>query len=181
MKRLILVRHAKSCWENTDLPDFERPLNHRGLTSAPKMADILAGLVKPPDLIITSPAVRAQSTAGIFAAGLGIKASNIQSVSDLYEAEAVSLLKIVQQLPDNLSAVCLIGHNPGLTEFINQSCDLAIENFPTAAVMVIDFDSATWKKIEWSQTERSEIEQNLVPQKQGAVRFYICPKILKQI
>ncbi|MCP5206681.1 MAG: histidine phosphatase family protein [Hahellaceae bacterium] len=145
MKRLMLVRHAKSSWKDESLADFDRPLNRRGEKSAPKVAAFLKNIFPCPDLMVASPAVRTKTTASIFASHFNYDEEKIFLNTRLYMCEPRTLLDVVSYLPDNVSFVALFGHNPALTEAIDLLCDVTIENFATCATLVIDFDCSSWK------------------------------------
>src|SRR5262245_44557478 len=116
MKTLFLIRHAKSSWAEPGLSDRERPLNDRGRRDAPKMGKRLAKRDAVPDLILSSPAVRALETAEIIAEKLDYRRKDIVVVDRLYGVAADDLLALIQKLDDKLQRVMLFGHNPGLTE-----------------------------------------------------------------
>ncbi len=152
MKTLFLIRHAKSSWDDTALPDKERPLNDRGLRDAPRMAERLAKRDAKPDLILSSPAVRALRTAEIFANKLDYQRKEIVVSERLYAAEADDLLDVIQQLGDSVRRVMLFGHNPELTELAHRiSGD--ITHMPTCAVAEFTFDAKSWSGIGKIQPE----------------------------
>ena len=146
MKTLILIRHAKSSWDDSSLPDRDRPLSARGERAAPKMGKRLAKRDVKPDLILSSPATRAFTTAEIIAKKLGYKLKNIAVDNRLYGGEADDLLGVVHELSDKLDRVMLFGHNPELTELANRlSSD--ITHMPTCAVAEFRFDAKSWSSI----------------------------------
>lgn len=143
MKRITLIRHAKSDW-HASLADFDRPLNARGEAAAPHMAAHLAEFFEPPDQLISSPAVRALRTAQHIAVGLGITEADIQTRDDLYNASLEDLLQVIQQTDVQWGHLMLIAHNPGITELANQLTDSHIDNLVTCAVLGADLDIANW-------------------------------------
>lgn len=147
MRTLFLIRHAKSSWGNPGLRDFDRPLNDRGLHDAPKMAQLLVALGIKPDLLVSSPAKRALTTAQFFAEAFKIEAAAIQREANIYEAFPQEILRIISALPEAASTVFLFGHNPTFTEVANQFAgeDL-IENVPTCGMVKISSDAQTWKE-----------------------------------
>lgn len=147
MKRLYLVRHAKSSWKNPELTDFDRPLNKRGKRDAPIMGQRLRRAGERPDLIISSPAKRAAKTAKVLAGEIAYPRENISWVDELYGAGAQTLFEIVTDLDDSVSRVMLVAHNPGLTFFAEFLTGIAIENIPTSGVFAIDFDTSSWRDI----------------------------------
>ena len=113
MKQLILVRHAKSSWDNFSQKDFDRPLNDSGKRDAPVMAEGIKTRVTHLDAIITSPAKRALATAKIFADAFTIKSKNLLQEVALYHASPETLQKTIVSLSDSFNTVALFAHNPG--------------------------------------------------------------------
>ena len=146
MKTIYLVRHAKSDWKNAaHTGDFNRTLNERGMKAAPFMADLLKKKNIIPELVISSPASRALTTAEIFCDILGYPKEQIQQRIEIYEGGVLNLLKVVQQIPENFTTAMLFGHNPMLTEFANLLAGSYIENLATCGVARIDLDIESWK------------------------------------
>jgi phosphohistidine phosphatase len=116
MKRLTLVRHAKSSWKNAALADSDRPLSGRGKQDAPRMGAFLASQGIVPDIILASPARRARKTAQLLAAAIPAAAGRILLDPALYEASAEALLERVRALDETWQHVMLVGHNPGLPD-----------------------------------------------------------------
>jgi phosphohistidine phosphatase len=146
MKTLFLVRHAKSSWDDAALTDKDRPLNDRGRRDAPKMGTRLAKRAVKPDLILSSPAVRALSTAEIIAQKLDYRRKDIAVTERLYAVEADDLLDVIHQLGDKVERVMLIGHNPELTELAHRLSG-EITHMPTCAVAELKFDAKSWSVI----------------------------------
>ncbi|MEI8186728.1 MAG: histidine phosphatase family protein [Chlorobiaceae bacterium] len=145
MKTLYLVRHAKSDWGNALAGDFERTLNERGMKNAPFMAAILKQKKVTPELVITSPANRACTTAEIFCETLGYPKEMIQKRIEIYEGGARQLLKIVQQINESCTTVMLFGHNPTITDFSNLLAGYHIDSLVTCGVVRIDLEIKSWK------------------------------------
>jgi len=151
MKRLILLRHAKSSWEDSRREDFDRPLAPRGQRAATAMARYLADEGLAPDLVLCSASRRTVDTWKRLARALGGTVA-VRIEPDLYLAEAHALLDRVRAAPAEASSVLLIAHNPGmhaLARFlVGKGDDDALARlaakFPTAALAVIDFDGAQW-------------------------------------
>ena len=145
-KTLLLVRHAKSSWDDVTLPDKERPLADRGKRDAPLMGKRLAKRQVRPDLILSSPARRALSTAGIIAKELNYRAEDIVVDERLYATDADMLLDVIGELSDKLKCVMLFGHNP---EFADLAQRLSNEPalMPTCAVAQFTFESTPWSSI----------------------------------
>jgi len=148
IKILYIARHAKSDWDDSSLSDFERPLKKRGEKDAPMMGKILYSKDVQPDLIISSPAKRAISTAHILAREIKYPAEKIVTNEDIYEASTSELLDIIEQLDDKLKSVMLIGHNPSFTRLANYLTEQYFDNIPTCGVVAIAFDVLEWKMIE---------------------------------
>ena len=142
----LLIRHAKSSWDDAALPDKDRPLNDRGRRDAPKMGKRLAKRDVKPDLILSSPAVRALRTAEIIAKKLDYRRKKIVVNERLYAVEADDLLDVIHQLGDKVERVMLFGHNPELTELAHRLSG-EITRMPTCAVAEFTFDAKSWSKI----------------------------------
>lgn len=146
-KKLFIVRHAKSSWSHPHLSDFERPLNERGINDAPEMGKRLLALEPNIDLILSSPANRAITTAREIALVLGIEPKDIKQNSDLYHAHASTMRKIISQTNDECQTIMLFGHNPGLTYLVEDLCDFDIDNLPTCGVCGIEFQVESWAEV----------------------------------
>ncbi len=147
MKTLYLARHAKSSWKYPKLDDFERPLNKRGRKNVPLMGSVLAKLKVAPDLIISSPANRAAMTARVLAAAIDYPLENIQYSEAIYEFSEFALIEVIQQIDDELKAVMLFGHNPGITGLANYVGDQSISNIPTCGVFCAELNISSWADI----------------------------------
>jgi phosphohistidine phosphatase len=147
-RRLILIRHAKSSWDHPDLEDFERPLNARGRRDAPRMAEHLRASGLKPDRLLSSPALRAVSTARAFAAGLSMDLRDVALDSRIYEASAGELCAVVHSQPDEARTLMLFGHNPGISQFARWLCaESAVSDVPTCAVIELEFDIDRWSQL----------------------------------
>jgi phosphohistidine phosphatase len=113
MKKLLLLRHAKSSWDDESLADFDRPLAPRGREAAPPMGRELARRGWLPEAVLVSPSVRTRQTWELVAAELGMKPA-VKFPTGLYEATAEALLEEIRRTPDSTGVLLLIGHNPGL-------------------------------------------------------------------
>ena len=143
-KILYLVRHAKSSWSDASLADRDRPLNKRGRRSAPEMGKRLAVKGHLPELIISSPAKRAFSTAKKIAKELAFDKSEIIADESLYFSGTRSMENLLEGLDDRYQRVMIVGHNPAMTSLLNVLSDSSVDNMPTCAIAVIDFDMASW-------------------------------------
>ena len=148
-KQLFLIRHGKSDWADIQLSDFNRPLNARGNRNAPEMAERILKKDLVPQLIVSSPALRALFTARHFARVWNKPAGQIQLEIDIYEANTTALLNAVNSLSDDFNRIALFGHNPGLTDFANYLSDANIYNIPTAGTVLIEFSVDKWSEISY--------------------------------
>ena len=146
MKTLFLVRHAKSSRDDPTLPDKERPLNDRGMRDAPSMGERLARQDAQPDVILSSPAVRALATAEIIAKKLDYKVKDIVVDERLYAAAPDDLLEVIHDLGDKPKRVMLFGHNPELSELAHRLSS-KITDMPTCAVAEFSFDTKSWSTV----------------------------------
>ena len=145
MRKLILLRHAKSSWKDTSLDDFDRPLNRRGKKDAPIMADKLVMRKIKIDLIISSPAKRTTETAKIFANILGYQ-SEIIFNDKLYGASYNEILEVINLIDDKYQNVLLVCHNPGITDLANYISNYFIENISTSGIVGLSTNNS-WKNI----------------------------------
>lgn len=134
MKTLYLVRHAKSDWNNGNLPDIDRPLNTRGYRDALVMSNLMKEKKVLPEVIITSPAIRAISTALIFCRNLNFDASKIIIYPDLYETSVKQYLECISKVDDRFKSVMLFAHNPTITNFANSLTKSFTDSFPTCGI-----------------------------------------------
>ncbi len=144
MKSIIIIRHAKSSWSNNDLPDFERPLNHRGEKDAPEMAKRLKKRMPAIDAFISSPAKRALTTATFFAEEYGLKKKDITQVQQLYMADVRNFYDVIKKIDDDIHVAVIFSHNPGITDFANTLTNTRVDDMPTCAIFAIDADVASW-------------------------------------
>lgn len=147
MKTLLLTRHAKSSWDDPALPDFDRPLNKRGKHDAPRMGKWLAKQDIIPSRIISSPARRARNTAKVFAKALAFPVEKIRYEDSLYGADCQQLLMLIRQISDHHDRILLVGHNPGITDAVNNLTDADVANVPTCGVAVIEFTANSWEEV----------------------------------
>ncbi|WP_223508770.1 MULTISPECIES: SixA phosphatase family protein [unclassified Pseudomonas] len=146
MKTLFLVRHAKSSWDDTSLPDRDRPLADRGRRDVAKMGKRLAERNVKLDLIMSSPATRALATAQVIANLLDFRRKEIVVNDRLYACEMDDLLDVIQELGDKLKRVMLVGHNPELTDLAHQLSS-EVTQMPTCAIAEFKFDAKSWSGI----------------------------------
>ena len=148
MKRLTLLRHAKSSWTEVSLADHDRVLSERGERDAPKMGKRMAAQKVRPSLIIASSAARARATAKFIAEALKYPAEFLQVEKELYLATSDQILELVCNQEDNFSDLLLIGHNPGITDLANRLLpSISLNNLPTSGVIALDFDTKKWSEL----------------------------------
>ncbi len=147
MRRLTLVRHAKSSWANPGTPDRDRPLAARGERDSRKMGRRLVARKARPSLILASSAVRAHMTAKAIAAALKYPSEFLQIEDEIYLASPAEITDLVRRQRDDFSDLMIVGHNPGLTDLVNELLpDLRLENLPTGGVVAIDSDAESWSE-----------------------------------
>ena len=153
MKTLTIVRHAKSSWKDTSLKDRDRPLNKRGEKDAPMMGKRIDAAGVRPSLIVSSPAVRAWTTAKAAAKALNYPAEFLQRENQLYLASLDDLLDVVVAQDNKFNNIMVVAHNPGLTDFANFLQPGLTHNLPTAGVVTVNIDQDHWNLYERPKTE----------------------------
>jgi len=157
MKRLFIIRHAKSNWDNLLIKDFDRPLNKRGEKDAPRMAKRLKESRVFPDVILSSPAKRALATCQEFCRILKLPEKQIITQQKLYHANEDDILDVVRNIKDRKGdeeeIVFLFGHNPGLTEFVNSLLNEDIDNIPTCGIVSCALTAKSWDDVTWGSGE----------------------------
>ncbi len=153
MKTLLLLRHAKSSWKESHLADHDRPLNKRGQSDAPRIGTLIVQEHIQPDLIVSSTALRARSTAEAVA-DFCCHPEAINEVRDLYLAPPMTYIETAQCFPNHLDRVMMVGHNPGISQLLYRltGCD---EDFPTAALAQIEIPVEDWGDL--CETTRGEL------------------------
>lgn len=147
MKTVYIVRHAKSSWDISGIPDEERPLLEKGKKRTKKIIDFLHRQDISVDYIISSHAVRALETAKILAHALNYPKDNIKVDPHIYFANGNSIFNQFYDLPDQYNSVMIVGHNPALTDLVNHYLRPKIDNLPTSGVVSITFDTDQWERI----------------------------------
>ncbi len=150
MKSILLVRHAKSSWENPAMKDFDRTLNDRGNKDAPMMARRLLDKKLEIDLFVSSPAVRAYSTAKYFHESFNSKKELLITVPELYHASVSDFYQTIHSLDDRFDTVAIFSHNPGINEMVNSLGVAKVDNMPTCAIFAVRADINNWKDFEQS-------------------------------
>jgi phosphohistidine phosphatase len=142
MKRtLLLMRHAKSSWNDTSVNDSKRPLNKRGAHDAPMMGKRLKGLNYHCDRLIVSTATRAYETAKAVANAMGYKGSIVKD-ERLYMADIDNYLEVIAEVDEAVKHLMIVSHNPGTEAFFTYLTGERVEKFPTAAYALIEIDSS---------------------------------------
>ena len=143
MKKIVLIRHAKSDWDNPWLEDHDRPLADRGVKDAQKMAKRLKKRILKPEIILSSTALRAVETAKITTKELNLPEEEIRFEKKLYHASPGTLLKYIHLQKDSKNTLLIFGHNPGLNELITYLGG-KIENLPTSGQFGFILKSDRW-------------------------------------
>lgn len=162
MKKLLIVRHAKSDWSNPHLRDFERMLNQKGLADAMDMAHRLKEKNILPEHVVSSPAVRALNTCEIICKELKVPQTNIELNKNIYEASHKTLLQIINGFDDSHNLIALFGHNNGITDLIDYLTNADIFDVPTCGMVLIEFPFESW---------------SMISRDTGSVLFYDYPKL----
>lgn len=144
MKTIVLIRHAKSSWSNFEIPDIERPLNERGKKNAGEMALRLFKKNILIEAILSSPAVRARSTAEYFANEYQIDSKDIIIVPELYMANSAAFIQAIRHAPPGVDIIAVFSHNNGITEFANTLTHVRIDHMPTCSMFAITTDIRSW-------------------------------------
>ncbi|CAN5561594.1 histidine phosphatase family protein [soil metagenome] len=145
MKTLLLLRHAKSSWKDSSLPDFERPLNDRGRKAAELLGKLIAKQNISIDLVISSPAVRARQTIDLVLRAAR-RSPELRFDQRVYEASPSCLLEITSQIEDDRQCVLLVGHNPGMEELLALLVGVE-QHMPTASLAKVSLSTKKWDKI----------------------------------
>lgn len=144
MKRILIIRHAKSSWDDPAQPDFERTLNERGKRDAPQMAKRLLEKAISIDAFLSSPAKRARKTATLFAEEYGINKESIILIPELYHASPANFWEAIIQAPAEAGTIAVFSHNPGITEFVNMLTEVRVDDMPTCAIFGAEANCETW-------------------------------------
>ncbi|MBL7138884.1 MAG: histidine phosphatase family protein [Bacteroidales bacterium] len=164
MKTLYLIRHAKSSWDHPGLSDIERPLMKKGVAKSRRVINYLKGRGVHPDLIISSPAVRAIETANLFAVGLGYPLADVVVERKIYDGYYDRILDIIYATPNDIESLMIVGHNPTITNLANLFLHPGIDDMPTSCIVAICFETLKWEE---------------VPNADARQLFIFSPKMLK--
>ena len=164
MKTILLLRHGKSDWEAEYGEDHERPLAKRGRSAAKRAGSFLRSAGTLPDLVLTSPAVRAADTVRL-AAAAGNWTCPIETRRELYQGSLEEILEVVRACPDSAQTVLLAGHEPAWSQLAGALIGGAQIRLPTAAVARIDLPADSWREAAFGA---------------GVLNWLITPKLLKR-
>ncbi|MFD1613612.1 SixA phosphatase family protein [Gelatiniphilus marinus] len=160
MKTLILIRHAKSSWKH-DVIDHQRPLNKRGTEDAKAVSNHLKASNLAINKVLTSDAVRAQTTANTFISNLKIDKTLVESNHDLYDFSGYNLVKTIKAVDASVNKLMVFGHNHAITHFVNTYGDMHIENVPTCGVTIIEFNISNWADLVKGKTVQTIFPKTL--------------------
>ncbi len=164
MKRVVIVRHAKSVHYGYE-DDFNRDLSDRGKNDAKLVSTEMYKKGILPDVMISSPAKRAMKTARIFAENLHFEKRNISEVQDIYDGLTTSeFLELIHQLPENVETAFFFGHNPGFHYFVSNLLEIFHDEMPTCSSVGIDFEVDIWQDVQ---------------ARTGQKAFHFVPRMLK--
>lgn len=161
MKKLLLVRHAKA--ESTEYSDIERPLSEIGMKDAKIIGKFLKNNSISPDIIISSPALRAKQTAELISQEFSFQKESIIFDNSLYDIDAVSLINYISNLSNKFNSIILVGHNPTFAETLSIFLNKSSVNMPPAAVALLSSDAYSWCDF----------------RKNCCLEFFINPKLVK--
>ena len=164
VKTVYIVRHAKSSWDNFELSDHDRPLMTVGIKKTEKIINYLNSNNIDPEVIISSTAIRAFETAKLIAEGIGYKTDNIITRKSIYHAGVDEIYSELFSLDNSINSVMIVGHNPTLTDFVNDFVKPEIDNLPTSSVFSVELKADKWEKVSNSKFK---------------VNFMVFPRMLK--
>jgi phosphohistidine phosphatase len=160
MKNLIIIRHAKSSWNNF-CQDSSRPLEQRGIDDAHLVASDCIKFLPSDFIIFSSPATRASETALIFASTILYPLESIVFRDDLYTFDENKLERIIKSIGNDFENVILFGHNEAITNFVNKFGDIFIDNVPTSGLVWLQFETDNWEKIGKGKIKKTIFPRNL--------------------
>lgn len=169
MKYILLMRHAKSSWEDASLQDFDRPLANRGLKDAPRIGKYLKMSGYKPDYIVSSPAQRAKETTLLAVEAMKCEENIIRWEEDLYFSSTQAYLNAIQSAPEHADTVMLVGHNPlmeSVSAGLSSGNDRSILRMPTAGLICFESYAYQWESINWGSCQ---------------IKWMVIPRLLKEI
>ncbi|CAM3844414.1 phosphohistidine phosphatase [Vibrio aerogenes CECT 7868] len=148
IKTIHLIRHAKSSWKDESLADIKRPLNKRGLRTAPVMAKVICQAGCDFQAVFCSPAVRAQATIQLMHQSLPELDFHWETIADLYTFDSRDLLAWCRSMDDSLNEIVIVGHNPALTDLCEMLSGCEIKHIPTCGyVKLVSASPLKWHQI----------------------------------
>lgn len=151
MKRLYIIRHAKSSWKHS-VSDLRRPLKKRGVNDAELIAKHTVKLFNNPDIILCSPSKRTTQTASVFIENWKLTSDIINYINDLYDFSGENLIKTIKECNNDVNSVMIFAHNFAVTEFVNTFGTIDVNSVPTCGFVVIDFDIDSWENLSKGKT-----------------------------
>jgi phosphohistidine phosphatase len=154
LKRLHLLRHAKSSWKDESLPDEERPLSKRGVRASARMAEHVAETGLVVELVICSSARRARETLGPILQALAAE-PEVRVEPRVYGADAAELLEVVRALPEQVATALLVGHNPGIQSLAlrlareGERLARLADKYPTGALATLELEVERWAEVDF--------------------------------
>lgn len=162
MKRLYVVRHADSSWDNKLLSDFDRPLSKQGRIDSRKIADHFVSQNYKLNSIVHSSALRTSQTADLLYKTINVdKKINLYHEKSLYDANNTTVINVINKYLSNFNNLMIVGHNPSITQFVNYISNATIDHVPSGGMAVIDF------------------QENILDELTGELIDFIYPKKLK--
>ncbi|MEO5788440.1 MAG: SixA phosphatase family protein [Gelidibacter sp.] len=152
MKTIVMIRHAKSSWDD-DVSDLNRPLSLRGFSDANLISKEFKAYDFHPDAIYSSPAIRAATTCKVFMENLNLPKSLLLIEQELYDFGGNQVRRFIKSLDDDLNKIMIFGHNHAFTSLANSFGDTYIDNLPTSGLVMIDFDVNHWKEVNVGKTK----------------------------
>jgi len=157
-RKLLIIRHGKSSWDNEGLDDIDRPLAQRGIRDAEEMARRIMALGPVPDQVFASPANRALNTARIMSRVWNMDPGSLQIHESLYMGHTSEISQVVGQARDDVARLAIFGHNPSFTMYGNTFLDDPLDNLPTAGVVIVTLNSNSWQKLKRTQVIHSMVD-----------------------
>jgi len=153
MKTLLIIRHAKSSWDNVLVKAIDRPLNDRGKRDAPAMARRLLQADVKIGIFVSSPAKRARNTAELIIHEYGRSEKEILFIPELYHAQIQVFNETISRLDDRWDSAALFSHNPGITAFVNSLNTIRVDNMPTCGIFAVRSAVSSWSEFAATQAE----------------------------
>ncbi|MDX1829055.1 MAG: histidine phosphatase family protein [Lutibacter sp.] len=160
MKKLYIVRHAKSSWEYEGINDIDRPLKKRGINDAYLISSVLQKKIERPDVFVSSCANRALHTAMIFSYSFNYPLANLRISKSLYSFSDGYLIKTVKALDDSFDSAIIFSHDHGISDFVNKFGSKLLNHVPTCGVIGIEFETEHWKNIKSGKTFLTDFPKN---------------------